>query len=199
MGSRKTKILAAVLALVALMIAATGAVYAYLSATTGSVENSFTAAPTHTIDIQETFPTNVTNPTKENVKVEVGNPGYAVYVRVAIVVTWKNATGQVYGQAPVKGADYVIELGDTNWFEGSDGFYYYSDMVAYDDNTKVTAALIEKCYQKAAAPADGYVLHVEIVAQTIQAKGSTDVGDVPAVEDAWKVVIVNEDGTLSPG
>ena len=40
MGSRKTKILAAVLALVALMIAATGAVFAYLSATTGSVENT---------------------------------------------------------------------------------------------------------------------------------------------------------------
>lgn len=91
---------------------------------------------------------------------EVGNPGYAVYVRVAIVVTWKNATGQVYGQAPVEGTDYVIELDNTDWFEGGDGFYYYSDMVAYDDNTMVTEALIEKCYQKAAAPADGYTLHV---------------------------------------
>lgn len=200
MGSRKQKWLAAILIAMLAITATTGAVYAYLSATTDSVENTFTAAPTHTIDIRETFPTGVTNPTKENIKVDVGNPGYAVYVRVAIVVTWQNAANEVYGQAPVEDTDYKIELDNSNWFEGSDGFYYYSQMVAYDgenDGTKVTEALIDQCYQTAPAPADGYTLHVEIIAQTIQAKGSTDDDDIPAVTDAWEVVKV-VDGQLKP-
>lgn len=203
MGSRKQKWLAAVLIAALAITATTGAVYAYLSATTDPVDNTFTAAPTHTIDIKETFPIGDTNPIKENVCVDVGNPGYAVYVRAAIVITWKDADGNVYGQAPVRGTDYAINLNvDENapWFYHSkDGFYYHKKMVAYDgedEATKLTSVLIESCSQLKAGP-EGYTLHVEIIAQTIQAKGGTDADNKPAVEDAWKTVTV-VDGKLEP-
>ena len=202
MGSRKNKILAVVLVLVALMVAVTGTVYAYLSATTGSVENSFTAAPTHAIDIEEVFPTGSTNPVKKDVCVDVGTPGYAVYVRVAIVVTWQKKVTvdgaeqiHVYGQQPVAGTDYSIDLHtgtDDPWFKGNDGFYYLEDMITSGQ----TSVLISECRQLQSGPED-YMLHVEIIAQTIQAKGSTDADGIPAVESAWKVVKVNPDGTLS--
>lgn len=198
MGSRKQKWLAAILIAVLAITATTGAVYAYLSATTAPVENTFTVAPTHTIDIEETFTTapGGLKPLKQNVCVDVGNPGYAVYVRVAIVVTWKNDKNEVYGQAPVVGTDYTISLnvgGNTPWFQGSDGYYYLESMVV-SGNTPV---LINTCSLTSGANIpDGYDLHVEIIAQTIQAKGGTDADNTPAVEDAWKVVTVADDGTL---
>lgn len=202
MGSHKQKWLAAIVIALLAITATTGAVYAYLSATTDPVDNKFTTAPNPTLGIQETFTKahEDANIVKENVRVNIGNPGYAVYVRAAIVITWKDGKGNVYGQAPVLEDDYALELNTKEWFKGGDGFYYHKNMVAYDGNneaTKLTSVLIEACSQLKTGP-ESYTLHVEIVAQTIQAKGSTDVGDVPAVEDAWRTVVVNEDGTLSP-
>lgn len=202
MRSRKQKWLAVALIAVLVITATTGAVYAYLSATTGPVHNTFTAAPTHTIDIKETFPTGATNPIKKNVCVDVGDPGYAVYVRAAIVVTWKKGN-DVYAYKPVQKTedavgDYALELNLTDWFQGSDGFYYHKKMVAYDgedEATKLTSVLIESCSQLKAGP-EGYTLHVEIIAQTIQALGTTDDDSIPAVEDAWKAVTTDENGNL---
>lgn len=200
MSSRKYKTWAAVLLLLALIGAATGTVYAYLSATTNSVENTFTTAPAHTIDIRETFPKGQANPVKENVRVDVGNPGYAVYVRVAIVATWqKTVDGKtvIHRQKPVGGAegatdiDYMLDWNQTDWFLGSDGFYYLKSMVVSGETPK----LINRCYQCNVAPEDDYSLHIEIIAQTIQAKGGTDLDDTPAVEAAWGVK-VKDDGTL---
>lgn len=196
MRSRKQKWLAAVMIAVLAITATTGAVYAYLSATTDPVENTLTAAPTHTIDIEETFPTGATNPIKKNVCVDVGNPGYAVYVRAAIVVTWKKGN-DVYAYKPVQKTDdavgdYALELNLTDWFQGSDGFYYLRSMV----NSGDTAELIKTCSQLQDGPEGGYTLHVEIIAQTIQAKGGTDADNTPAVEGAWKTVTVDENGNL---
>ena len=196
MGSRKSRILASVLFVSVLVAALSGAVYAYLSASPGSVDNNFTAAPTHTIEIEETFPTGDTNPIKKNVKVNVGKPGYAVYVRAAIVVTWQNDAGQVYGMAPKEGTDFNLTLNGADWIKGSDGFYYLETMfIGSDANGGLTPVLITQCEQSAAAPESGYTLHVEIIAQTIQAKGSTDADGTPAVTDAWGVK-VNGNGEL---
>lgn len=204
MSSRKHKWLAAILIAALAITATTGAVYAYLSATTDLVENSFTPVSDPDITIVETFATtpDSINLIKENVCVDVGESGYAVYVRVAIVVTWKNADKEVYGQIPVAGTDYTIKLNvgdDAPWFYNSkDGFYYLESMV-YSGKTE---ELIRSCYQTAAAPETGYTLHVEIIAQTIQAKGSTDRLDengnpIPAVTDAWGVT-VGADDKLTP-
>lgn len=200
MGSRKQRIFAAALLMLALISAATGAVYAYLSATTGAVNNSFTAAPDHTISIQENFTTAPSSPNlvKEKVCVDVGDPGYAVYVRVAIVATWQKKTAdgktEIHWQKPeggtleAKGVDYVLDWNDEKWFLGSDGFYYLKSMVTYGE----TPVLINRCYQCHEAPEADYTLHIEIIAQTIQALGSTDTNGTPAVTAAWGVYVDSE-------
>ena len=128
---------------------------------------------------------------KKNVAVAVGNPGYAVYVRAAIVVTWKDASGKVLAEAPSETVDYSLVLNTTDWFY-HDGFYYYTSALSSGN----TASLIQECKVLTEAPATGYTLSVEIVAQTIQALGMTDDGTEYAVQNAWKVK-VNDDGTLS--
>lgn len=185
MNPRKKNLLAAVLIAVLVLCATAGTVYAYLSTASGPAANTFTPdAPTDPT-ISETF----NNLVKSDVKVEVGDPGYAVYVRAVIVVTWEDEDGNVYAQTPVQGTDYIITIGE-NWFK-KNGYYYYTDMV---NSGGSTAELITNCYQSATAPT-GYQLHVEIISQTIQALGTTDDRDTPAVTDAWDVTV--SDGKLS--
>ena len=187
MSPRKLKILAAVLIALAIAGLSVGAVFAYLSATSGSVTNTLTPEQEQRPTISETFNDTV----KSDVKVDVGNPGYAVYVRAAIVVTWEDEDGNVYAQAP-KETDYTLELGG-DWFKEGN-FYYHRKMVPSGEKTGV---LIERCAQKSEAPAD-YRLHVEIIAQTIQALGGTDAGNTPPVTDAWKISVDSENNLVDP-
>lgn len=191
---------------------------AYLSASTSGLVNTFEPAKETDPGIKETVNDPLT--VKENVYVDVGNPGYAVYVRAAIVVNWEENgidasgnktiitdTGRFHATAPVAGTDYTISLNtatDGPWFLGKDGFYYHKTMVNPNESTK---ALINSCQlEEGVDPPDGYHLDVKIVAQTIQALGTTDndahgkpvaVG-TPAVEDAWKVVTVGSNNELIP-
>ena len=165
-----------------------GGVAAYLSTSAGSVENTFAAAaPTDPV-IVETFTENASL-VKENVRVNVGDPGYAVYIRAAVVVTWRDDAGNVLAQTPVKDTDYTISMGEA-WF-AQDGFWYCKTMV----NSGDSPVLINEC--TVTAQKGDYHLHVEIIAQTIQALGTTD-GDapIPAVQDAWGVY-VTDNGQLS--
>ncbi len=165
-------------------------VYAYLQTQTGATENSFSAAIDPEITVTETFKDNV----KSNVAVKVGESPYSVYVRVAVVVTWKDAeNGNVMAMAPVAGTDYTISLNTTDWFLHTDGYYYHKNPVAGGSSTSI---LINSCAPIAAKVPDGYKLNVEIVAQAIQSEGKTDVGDIPAVTDAWKVNVSG--GKLTP-
>lgn len=166
-----------------------GSVVAWLSITGGQVENSFAPDAGPSPSIAEDF----NNEVKSNVKVSVGDPGYAVYVRAAIVVNWKKAEdGNVLGQAPVLNEDYILTLNETDWFF-EDGFYYHKAMVNTGGST---ANLITTCQLKdGVTPPQGYDLNVEIIAQTIQALGTTDTGDTPAVTDAWKVAVTNKELT----
>ena len=50
-----------------------------------------------------------------------------------------------------------------------------------------TDVLITSCTQNGAAPADGYALNVEIIAQTVQAIGYTDDDTKQAYQDAWGI------------
>lgn len=206
MGLRKQKWLAVGLIAVLVITAATGAVYAYLSASTGPVKNTFAPDSATQPSIVETFDKTV----KRDVAVDVGDPGYGVYVRVAIVATWQKQDGEgnviTHWQMPVGaeteavGVDYLLVWNKNDWFLGSDGFYYHKNMVACDGTagSNLTSALIKECYQLHEPPEAGYTLHVEIIAQTIQAMGSTDDGDIPAVKDAWKTVTTDGNGNLIP-
>lgn len=159
-----------------------GSVVAYLSTSSDEVSNTLQTEQAQNPTIQETFENNE----KTDVTVNVGTTGYAVYVRAAVVVTWKNAEGHVMAVAPVEGTDYTININGTDWLKDSNGFYYYKNPVP---DAGVTSNLIDLCKPVEGRAPEGFRLNVEIIAQTIQALGTTDAGDVPAVVDAWGVTL----------
>lgn len=182
--SKRKRILPVFLAVLFVIAVTVATVYAYLKTSTPAVENSFGAAQDPEATITESFDPNTE---KKNVAVKVGDTGYSVYVRAAIVVTWKDASGNVLATKPVAGTDYTISLNDSEWFE-KDGFYYHKAAVESGDST---AVLINSCAPSDGKTPAGYGLNVEIVAQTIQAAGKADAGDIPAVTKAWKVKVAS--------
>lgn len=199
--SKRKRILPVILAVLFVIAVTVATVYAYLKTKTPAVTNSFAADVDPDITITESFDPNTE---KKDVAVQVGKTGYSVYVRAAIVVTWKNAeNGDVLATKPVAGVDYTIYLNIEDgegepepWFLHTDGFYYHKAAVAGGDKTDV---LIKTCKPVDERTPAGYALNVEIIAQAIQAKGTTDITDdtseIPAVTDAWGVKVA--DGKLT--
>ncbi len=194
----KRKYLAVTLIAVLAVSLIAGGVFAFLKARTDPVENSMTPATDPVISVEETMEENV----KSEVCVNVGEPGYSVYVRAAVVVNWADEDGNILSVAPVEGTDYSIEYNtvdsvtaEKQWFEGADGFFYYSSPVVSGS----TEALVSSC-EPLQNSESGYHLRVEIVSQVIQALGSTDTtadssDSVPAVTDAWGVTL-NSSGLI---
>ena len=183
--SKKQIFIVALIAMVLLVALSVGTVFAYLKLTGNQVLNEFSPDQDVNPTIEESFKDNV----KSDVQVNVGDTGYSVYVRATIVATWVKADGAVHATAPIAGTDYTLNWNSTDWFLASDGFYYHKAPVESQDKT---AELIHTCTPVAGkAPEGGYTLQVKIVAQTIQALGSTDLNGTPAVEDAWKVVEID--------
>ena len=185
-----------VLAAMILVVAVTAvSVFAYLKTNTSAVNNDFSVAGEADPTIEESINNPLT--VKKDVYVTVPDVGYAVYVRAAIVITWKSSeNGDVLGQPPAEGTDYVISLNETAWFKDeTSGFYYCKTYVESGKNSPV---LITSVNPTGTAPT-GYKLNVEIITQTIQAAGMTDVSNeesaIPAVTDAWKIQ-VDADGKL---
>ena len=162
--------------LLVLVSLSTGTVVAYLAASSKELTNRFEPAPQQDPKILETFENN----TKENVRVRAGDTGYPVYVRAAIVVTWKNGNN-ILPQTPVPGTDYELTLGE-KWTQRGDGYYYYAEAVPSGETTD---PLVTTCTPLKAAPENGYSLSVDILTQTVQALGTTDDGTESAVQDAW--------------
>lgn len=173
----------AALALALVLTLSVGGTIAYLITDTRPVTNTFTPG---NVDCQviETFDGTI----KSDVKIKnTGNTD--AYIRAAIVVTWQNASGNVLGKAPVLGSDYTLELAtDTGWnITTSDGYYYYATAVSVNNSTGI---LINECTVLKPAPAEGYTLCVEVLADAIQAT------PIKAVKDAWGVT-VDADGNIS--
>ena len=83
----------------------------------------------------------------------------AAYIRVAVVVNWKNSDGHVYAKAP----EFEVPVSD-GWENGSDGYYYFTKPVAVGAKTdsELTVNILTD-------EPDGYDLYVEVVASAIQA------------------------------
>ena len=177
-GMKRSLVL--VVSVLALVLAVAGGTLAWLSANTTPVTNTFTPAQV-SCTVEETFKNNV----KSDVKIK-NTSNIDAYIRAYVVVTWKNAEGEVYGKLPVagEGKDYTINYDlDNGWVKGGDGYYYYTSPVAADDG--LTGVLITKCEPVAnKAPAD-YDLSVEIIAEAIQSQPNS------AVQEAWGVTIAN--------
>lgn len=167
---------------VVLLAAVVGTTIAYLVASTDPITNTFT--PTSVpIEIPEEIEDNVKK------RVAVTNQGdISAYVRVAVIVTWKDSEGNISATVPVKVTDYNWDDGDTNWKLHSDGFYYYTLPVPAGETT---GDLFKNCKvtDEPNRPSNDYNLSVEIIASSIQAEPAT------AVKDAWGID-VNDNGTL---
>lgn len=169
-----------------------GGTVAFLAASDGPVENTFTPSKVTTWVNEDTT---TTPGTKKDVKIK--NTGdTTAYIRAAVVVTWQDADGNIYGQRPVEGTDYAITWSGTaangGWKKGEDGFYYYLKPVFAGDNT---ATLFTDCAPVAGKAPEGYSLAVEIVGSGIQS--------VPddVVQEEWsngKVAIaIDSNGNLA--
>ena len=175
--------------LVLVLVCAVGATVAYLVDTTSEVVNTFDPAQVSCRVDEDSF--NGTTKTKVTI---ANTSDIEAYIRAAIIVTWKNAeNGNVYGGMPVKDVDYTISLNGTDWFQGTDGYYYHKKPVPPESQDGRTEVLIYSCSPIAAKTPEGYGLNVEILGSAIQS--------VPAyvVEQNWKVVTVSDDGTLTAG
>ena len=165
--------------LVMLLTITVGGTLAYITTSDDPVKNIFTTSQVP-ISVQEDL---FDGTVKNNVKIQ--NDGNTdAYIRAAVVVTWKDSSGNVYAIKPEVGVDYQVTFpGDTGWvYREADGFYYYTASIAPNNQTGV---LLTNCKPLKSAPADGYTLCVEIVAESVQAKG-VDNG-VKAVVKAWGV------------
>lgn len=162
------KSLALVVSLALLMCLVVGGTAAFLTTQSDSVTNTFVPGQVTTY-VNEEFKDNA----KE--KVTVTNTGNTdAWIRVAVVVNWKNEDGQVYGLSPVAGTDYVFAYNNSDWIKGSDGFYYYKSSVASMNETgnllKEKLTVVANSDNNVKANAAGYYLNVEILGSGIQSK-----------------------------
>lgn len=172
MNSRKINILAAVLiASVLLLMASIGTVYAYLSATAEGPTDTFIPAISTDPSVSVTSQT-----ATATASVTVPSAGYPVYVRAAVVVNWTK-DGAIC--ATPKDATYSV---DADGWTKIDHFYYYNSAIDAS-NDVVLQNTITVIYTEV----DGYEVQVQVIAQTIQAVGTVDNGEISAVEDAWGV------------
>lgn len=158
---------------------------AFLADNSGPVVNEFTP-----VNVTPTVNESFSGTVKSNVK--IGNTGNInAYIRAMVIITWQNEAGNVLPMLPVatgNSPDYSITWGTSGWDrETTDGFYYHTAPVAPSGETSV---LITECKPLKAAPVKGYTLHVEILAQSIQAQPTT------AVTNSWGVTVA-ADGTIS--
>lgn len=158
---RTGKSAALLVSLLLLLTVIVGGTIAFLMDTDGPLHNLFNPSQV-TTKVEETLSGDI----KKDVYIK--NTGDTdAWIRAAVVVTWQDADGNVYGQAPVEGTNYDITWG-TGWATGDDGFYYWTSPVKAE--TGVTGDLIETISPKGNPPADGYYLTVEIIGSGIQNK-----------------------------
>ena len=184
-NKRKAVMLFSALALI--MALFVGITTAFLITSDGPIINTFNPSQVSG-EVNEVFENDL------KTEVTIANTGnIEAYIRVAIVVTWKDAeNGNVYGVAPVSGKDYTIEFNQTDWIKGSDGYYYYIYPVAPKAQNGVTTALIKKCTVIQENTPAGYGLNVEILGSAIQSV------PISVVNDMWPAVTVSEShGNLS--
>lgn len=174
----KKKVSLLLVSLVLIAAIAVGSTVAFIATSTEPITNIFNPAKV-TIDIDE----KIENGVKTDVQVKnTGNTD--AFIRAQIVVTWKDADGNVSATKPVLGEDkdYTMTLNETDWFRGSDGFYYCRTSVAPDAPNNLTPVLITEC-KKTGTPPAGYDLSVEIIASGIQSTPAS------AVKEAWGMTV----------
>lgn len=147
--------------LVALVVVSltVGGVSAYLSISADSGSNTFTTADAPVVTVNGTTVTVTPN-------------GYAVYLRAAVDLSWKNGNA-ILAEEP--SGNYITA--GSNW-KKIDDFYYYT--------SPITSTISVTIGVSGAVKGD-YTLAATVAAQVIQAVGTVDGGSTTAVQAAWGV------------
>ena len=124
-------------------------------------------------------------------KAVIGDIGYSVYVRAAVIVNWKDEGGNILARNAKEGADYSFAFGP-GWFKADDGWYYYSYPVESEGET----SLLISDFTAIAEGSEGSSLSADISAEIIQQAGLTDDEEVPTVTAVWGCT-VQDDGTIT--
>ena len=191
--NKKSIIIASVMLL---LLVAVGTTLAYIFTETNPVENTFNPSKVACAVVENNNPDEnradivLNDSIKTNVQIK--NTGDTdAYIRVAVVVNWASADGScVWAQKPADN-DYEITYNlNGDWFDGGDGFYYYSKTISPEE---LTTILINEAKQLKSAPQtpDGiqYYLSIEIVASAIQSTPET------VVAEQWGVTV--NDGVIT--
>lgn len=164
---RTAKSSALIIALALILVLAVGGTVAYIFTHTGPVINTFTPA-----DAKITVNEEISNNQKTEIVVKNNSTGVPVYIRVALVANLIDKDENVTGAADVP----MFTLGE-NWFEGNDGYYYYTEPVPVRESTgnllKSPMTLSEN-------------MQVVVLADAIQAMPKQ------AVIDAWGQTIADQ-------
>ena len=190
-----------VTALALLFFVTVGSTLAYIFTKTEPVENTFNPSKV-ACAVVENGGAPVTGDNKyidaKKTNVQIKNTGdTTAYIRVAVVVNWMSADStRVWATKPIEGTDYTISYDLTNgWFDGGDGFYYYSKPVSPDSSNNLTSVLIGTAELKEGITAPvgtdntQYYLSIEIVASAIQSTPTS------VVTGQWSSVVIDKDGT----
>lgn len=186
-----------------LLLVAVGTTLAYVFTETEPVENTFIPSRVSCAVVEngkEPVSGSLVNISDSKNNVQIQNTGDTdAYIRVAVTVNWMNADGtRVWAQKPIQNTDYTItyNLSENGWFDGGDGFYYYSKAVSPTSPNNLTEILISNAalMSDVTAPVGTdntqYYLSIEIVASAIQSTPAS------TVSDQWGVT-VSDDGTIS--
>ena len=161
---------ALVVSLLLLLTITVGGTLAFLITSDGPLTNIFKPSKV-TTEVDEDFNGDV----KSNVSIQ--NTGdIDAYIRAAVVITWQDEHGNVYGQMPKTDpdcthgegctCDYTISYNlNDGWEKAADGFYYWTSPVAPDGFTGI---LIQECKPVEGKAPSGYYLTVEILGSGIQ-------------------------------
>lgn len=159
---RSGKSVALLVSLLLILTVTIGGTIAFLMDSDGPLQNLFNPSEVTTY-VDETLD----GATKKDVKIQ--NTGDTeAWIRVAVVVTWQDKDGNVYGQAPVAETNYTAWTPGKDWLAGDDDFYYYKYPIAAGATT--ANALISSIAPVGNPPAEGYYLTVEIIGSGIQSK-----------------------------
>ena len=166
-AGKAAKSSALIIALALILVLAVGGTVAYIFTHTGPVINTFTPA-----DAKITVDEQTSDNKKTSITVVNNSTGVPVYIRVALVANLIDKDKNVTGAADVP----TFTLGE-NWFEGSDGYYYYTEPVPVGESTgnllKSPMTLSEN-------------MQVVVLADAIQAMPKD------AVIDAWGQTIADQ-------